>query len=247
MIKKILIILAMLLLMAYLGIAVTTLNARSAAMTCTDVGLIVKDSVNAGFITRKEVETILKKQNIFPVGQPMQNVDLQAIEEVLRNHPLIDQVECFKSPGGTVFAEVSQRIPVLRVITKKGENYYIDNKGAVLPSDTRCVAHLPVVTGNVEKPFVLNNLYPFALFLQKNKFWDAQIEQINVVSGNEIELVPRVGDHIIYLGKLDGYEQKLSRLKEFYRKGLNTVGWNKYERINVEFSNQIICVKKKDK
>ena len=33
-----------------------------------------------------------------------------------------------------------------------------------------------------------------------------------------IELVPRVGDHLVYLGKLDNFEDKLARLKEFYKK-----------------------------
>ena len=84
----------------------------------------------------------------------------------------------------------------------------------------------------------------FGVFLHNNKFWDAQIEQIHVLPDRNIELVPRVGDHLVYLGKLDDFEDKLARLKEFYKKGLNKVGWNKYSRINLEFSNQIICTKR---
>ena len=52
------------------------------------------------------------------------------------------------------------------------------------------------------------------------------------------------GDHLVYLGKLENFEDKLARLKEFYKKGLNRVGWNKYSRINLEFNNQIICTKR---
>ena len=55
---------------------------------------------------------------------------------------------------------------------------------------------------------------------------------------------PGLGDHLVYLGKLENFEDKLARLKEFYKKGLNRVGWNKYSRINLEFSNQIICTKR---
>ena len=55
---------------------------------------------------------------------------------------------------------------------------------------------------------------------------------------------PRVGDHIVYLGKLDQFEDKLDRLKVFYKKALNEVGWNKYSRISLEFNNQIICTKR---
>ena len=51
-------------------------------------------------------------------------------------------------------------------------------------------------------------------------------------------------EHIIFLGKPGDYEEKFERLKIFYKKGLNQVGWNKYSRISLEFSNQIICTKK---
>ena len=90
----------------------------------------------------------------------------------------------------------------------------------------------------------MTDLYKFGVFLHNNKFWDAQIEQIHVLPDQNIELVPRVGDHLVYLGKLENFEDKLARLKEFYKKGLNRVGWNKYSRINLEFSNQIICTKR---
>jgi len=50
----------------------------------------------------------------------------------------------------------------------------------------------------------------------------------------------------VMLPKLDGFERKLERVKAFYERGLNQVGWNKYSRINVEFSNQIICTKREN-
>ena len=105
--------------------------------------------------------------------------------------------------------------------------------------------HLPVVTGHASRSFCTSKLYELGIFLQKDAFWRAQVEQINVVAGNNIEIVPRVGDHIIYLGQLDDYEKKLRRVEKFYTKALNKIGWNKYERINVELSNQIICTKRK--
>ncbi|MDR0659119.1 MAG: cell division protein FtsQ [Mediterranea sp.] len=244
MIKRILLSIMVLVILAYLVAAVTTFNTKP-AVVCQDIGLVIRDSVNAGFITGNEVASILTKHNVHPIGRKAEEVDLKVLEEILIKHPLIDQVECYKTPGGKVCVEITQRVPVLRVFGKNGENYFVDNKGTIMPPEAKCIAHLPVVTGNAEKSFVLTDLYGFALFLQKNNFWNAQIEQINVLKGREIELVPRVGDHIIFLGKMDNYEHKLSRLKEFYQKGLNKVGWNKYERISVEFGNQIICTKKK--
>ena len=72
-----------------------------------------------------------------------------------------------------------------------------------------------------------------------------------------IELVPRVGNHIIYLGNLPEsnilekrekeitafVNKKMKRLENFYKYGLSQAGWNKYSYINLEFDNQIICKK----
>ena len=51
-------------------------------------------------------------------------------------------------------------------------------------------------------------LYTLGAFLQAHPLWDAQIEQINVTQAKELELVQRVGEHIIFLGKPDVYKRQ---------------------------------------
>ena len=245
MIKRILLSIVMLVLIAYLAVAITAFNRKPADQTCRDMELVIKDTAYAGFITKDELKGILQKKGIYPIGKKMGRISTKSLERELSKHPLIDEAECYKTPSGKVCVEVTQRIPILRVMSANGENYYLDNKGTVMPPDAKCVAHRVIVTGNVEKSFAMKDLYKFGVFLQNNPFWEAQIVQINVLPGKEIELVPRVGNHIIYLGKLEHFEDKLKRLKTFYEKGLNQVGWNKYSRISLEFGNQIICTKKK--
>lgn len=245
MIKRILLSIVLLLVLAYLIVAVTAFNRKPAGQVCRDVELVIKDTVYAGFITKKEVAAMLEKKGVSPIGKHLDRIRTKTLEQALSKHPLIDEVECYKTPSGKLCIEVTQRIPILRIMSANGENYYLDNKGTVMPPDAKCVAHRAIVTGNVEKSFAMRDLYKFGVFLQNNPFWEAQIVQINVLPGKEIELVPRVGNHIIYLGKLEHFEDKLKRLKTFYEKGLNQVGWNKYSRISLEFGNQIICTKKK--
>ena len=235
MVKRILLSIVMLMLIAYLGIAITAFNRKPADQTCRDVELVIKDTAYAGFITKEEVKGILQHKGIYPIGKKMERISTKSLERELSKHPLIDEAECYKTPSGKVCVEVTQRIPILRIMSANGETYYLEAK---------CVAHRAIVTGNVEKSFAMKDLYKFGVFLQNNKFWNAQIEQIHVLPDRNIELVPRVGDHLVYLGKLENFEDKLARLKEFYQKGLNQVGWNKYSRINLEFSNQIICTKR---
>ena len=242
--KHLFLTLLILVIIAYLTMSVTVINRKDDGMVCKDIELIVKDSLFTGFLTNKEVVSILKARGISPVGKEMNGIYTDSIEKVLANHPLIDNAECYKTPGGKLFIEIYQRIPLLRVMSANGDNYYIDNKGEIIPSDARCVARKIIVTGNVEKSFACTKLYNFGLFLQDNPFWNSQIEQINVLPKGNIELVPRVGDHIIYLGKLNNYEEKLERLKTFYKNGLNEIGWNKYSRVNIEFNNQIVCTQR---
>ena len=244
MIKRILLSIVLLLVLAYLIVAVTAFNRKPAGQVCRDVELVIKDTVYAGFITKKEVAAMLEKKGVSPIGKHLDRIRTKTLEQALSKHPLIYEVECYKTPSGKLCIEVTQRIPILRIMSANGENYYLDNKGTVMPPDAKCVAHRAIVTGNVEKSFAMRDLYKFGVFLQKNSFWNAQIEQIHVLPDKNIELVPRVGDHVIYLGKLDDFERKLKRVKVFYEKGLNKVGWNKYSRISVEFGNQIICTKR---
>lgn len=243
MIKRVFLFIVLLLVICYLVAAVTLFNRRPAGQVCRDVELVIKDTANAGFVTKSEITALLQKKGIYPVGEKVERIHTKTLEKELNKHPLIDRTECYKTPSGKIRIEVRQRVPILRVMNDKGENYYIDNKGTIMPPDAKCIAHRVIATGNVEKSFAMRDLYKFGVFLQNNKFWDAQIEQIHVLPGRDVELVPRVGNHIIYLGKLENIEQKLERLKVFYEKALNQVGWNKYSRISLEFGNQIICTK----
>ena len=122
-------------------------------------------------------------------------------------------------------------------------NYYLDEKGQPMPLSNSS-ANVAIVTGMADRTFVTKELYELGLFLQSNPLWKAQIQQINITPSKELEMVPRVGDHILFLGKPGNYEQKFGRLEKFYKKGLNQIGWNKYSRISLEFDNQIICTKK---
>ena len=242
--KRIFLTLLMLLILVYLALAVSVLNNKPRAMVCTGVKLDIKDSIYAGFIQQKEVTQLLKKHGLDPAGKRMDEVNTQLVEEQLSTHPLIDGVECYTTPSGLLRIEVSQRIPLLRVMDVQGNNYFVDTKGRKMASNAHCVARLPIATGHISQKMACNELYQFAGFLMQDEFWNAQVEQIHVLKGGVVELVPRVGNHLIYMGQLKGYERKLARLKEFYRKGLNKVGWNKYSRISVEFSNQIICTRR---
>ena len=243
MLKKVFIFLFLILITVYLVIAVTVLNAKPIEQVCAGMELVINDSIDYGFISKREVLRLLNGKKLSPIGKNMNEINTRQLEDELKQHPLIGNAECYRTSSNRIGIEITQRLPILRVMASNGENYYIDDKAHTMPVPNSA-ANVAIVTGQVDKSFAQKELYELGMFLQKHPLWKAQIQQINVTASKELELVPQVGDHIIFLGKPGNYENKFDRLKTFYKKGLNEVGWNKYSRISLEFSNQIICTKK---
>lgn len=114
----------MLLLIAYLVAAVTVFNDKPAHQVCRDMELVIKDTLNAGFVTKNEVAAILQKKGIYPVGKKMDRVHTKTLEKELDKHPLINEAQCYKTPNGKICVEVTQRVPILHIMSSNGENYY---------------------------------------------------------------------------------------------------------------------------
>jgi cell division protein FtsQ len=77
-----------------------------------------------------------------------------------------------------------------------------------------------------------------------NDFWQAQIKQIHVDRNEELILTPLVGNQLIEFGTAENYREKLRNLMAFYEEVLTNSNWNKYERINLKYNNQIIAKKR---
>ena len=109
-----------------------------------------------------------------------------------------------------------------------------------------CEEEINNITSKSSGQYACKVLTKLGNTIVNNKFWRNQIVQVNVLADGTVELVPRVGEHIIYMGYPNGLNEKLARLEKFYRYGLSEAGWNKYSYINLAFENQIICKKKQN-
>ncbi len=243
MFKKIAIISFAVLLAGYILFSIFFLNPKVKENVCKNIDVVIVDTLKSHFIGKKEVENILKQSGIVAVGKNLSEINTGLIENKLEENKLIKKAECYKTPNGTLKIEIFQKMPVLRIMGTSG-NYYVDNEGTIMPSSENFSAYLPLATGYIEKEFATTKLYEFALFLQNNKYWETQIDQIYVHANKDIELIPRIGNFQIILGNLNNYEENLEKLKLFYEKGLNEIGWNKYSVINLKYKNQVVCTKR---
>ena len=224
----------------YLVLAVTAFNNPiERDLVCNNVQVSIEGTVGGGFLTADDVRRTLTEQQLNPVGKCLADVNLRDIEERLEAHELIDEAECYKTQGGSVSIHIRERVPVMRVMAN-GQDYYVDRDGKAL-RNTGYVCNLVVATGSISTDYATRVLAPIGRIIMTDDFWRNQIEQVNVLPDSTIEMVPRVGEHIIYIGQPVGVTRKLERLRKFYQYGLSQAGWNKYSRISVEFNNQIVC------
>lgn len=255
--KKAFFILLDIMLGLYLVIAVTSFNKPDGADgRCTKVAIDISDANNSGFLSAAEIKDILEKKGLYPIDKPMKEIVPRRIEEALKASPFVKTAECYKTKDNHVHISITQRSPIIRIKGNNGSDYYLDDNGGQLPN-SHYTSDLIIATGEISGPFARKYIAPLAKAIMASEMWSNQIVQINVLDDLGIELVPRIGEHIVFMGYLpqnphqaerekaiaEFTDKKLTRLEKFYRYGLSNAGWNKYSYINIEFDNQIICKK----
>lgn len=232
----------------YIAYAMLFLSKPDENEKCVAVELTVKQDEKSAFIDKKDIEDILKAAHVYPAGMLMKDVDTEKIEQLIAKNEFISKVECYKSANGKLCISVEQRIPIIFVAPDGKDSYFVDSQGKIIP-DKGNATNLVVANGDIDEKYASTKLAEFAQFLQGNEFWNDQIEQVYVQKNQKgervVELVPRVGNHVVFVGKLDEYQRKLNKLETFYKKAVKTVGWEKYARVNLEYDGQIICTKRK--
>lgn len=226
----------------YLVVAVWKFADQAEDRTCEGVRVEILDSIPDGFITDEYIRSILTRNKISPEGMKISEVNLEKIEKLMLEESHIERASCYYDAAGKLYIRVVPQQPILHVISQQGEDYYLSSTGLTMPTAGFNV-DLCVATGNITKKFAAEHLLELARFIHDDLFWSEQIEQLHVVSPEQIELYPRVGQHVIDLGNEDNFQEKLHRLRVFYREGLERVGWNKYKKISLAYDDQVVCTK----
>ncbi len=224
---------------AYIITALAFFPDMKKEQVCHDFDISIQDSVSRHFISKSDIRQLLLKKGVMPDNRPFGEIFTQDVEDVAQSAEVIDEAECYKTNEGVVRLRVRQRQPRLRVIGT--ENYYVDADRQLMQASFKTACHVPVVTGDVTHDIAQNELFDFVCWLDDHSFWNAQIEQINMLPNREVELIPRVGGHVILLGQLVDYDSKLEKLQVFYDDGFSKMGWLPYREIDLRFRGQVVC------
>lgn len=259
--KKISLVVVDVALAVYLVMAITSWNKPNERdLICTKVDINIEDENVNGFLNTTEIKNLLTARKLYPLMQHRSEINSRLIEDELRSMPFIKTAQCYIAEDGRATISVTQRTPIVRVKANNGTDYYIDDAGGVLPN-SKYVSDMIIVTGNVNQRYACQYITYLAQTIMADDFWRNQVEQINVLSDRSVELVPRVGDHIINIGPLpdckdvskrpqlieEYVKEKFHRMEIFYRQGLTAAGWDRYSYISLEFANQVVCTKREER
>lgn len=184
-----------------------------------------------------------------PIGQ----LDMERLERVLEEVPFVLDAEAYVDARNRIHIDLVQREPLLRVMDNNGLNYYLDKVGDDIPPSRHYAARVRVANGHLppyevgflgNEKHLLTQVYRLNERLREDPFLDALIEQIYVNKRGEMILSPKIGKQTILFGRYEGVEDKLNRLKTFYREGLPYKGWRAYRSFDLRYDGQVVCVKR---
>jgi len=248
-----------LLLVLYLFITLGMVNAKKQTLPCRAIETQIIDSLSVHFITEKEMTDMILNRYGKILGSPISRVVSGKIEKLISQNPFVARAEVYKDIEGVLHLRILQRHPVARIIRNSKPDVYLDRDGILLKSNQGKPVYVLVVSGYtrlrnnmLNKPVTslpgnhpLQGVYRIAAFIDSTDFWKNQIEQIYINRDGEFWLTPRAGAHRIQFGNADNYKWKFRKLYLLYTYGLNNIGWNQYETINLKYSNQVVCEKRK--
>ena len=232
-----------------LALLVAAVNKKN-IKKCTGIHITITGPGNNFFIDKKDVRSIITKYaGGPPEGKAIEKFDLMAIEKALVKDVWIKKAELFFDNNDVLRASIDEREPIARVFTQNGNSFYIDSSRKMLPLVEKFSARLPVFTGFPTDALVLSrrdsnllkDIKTISLLIQEDPFMMAMIDQVDITAARTFEMVPKIGNQLIVFGDVSGATEKFRKLKLFYKNVIVKTGWGRYNRIDLQYNNQVVA------
>lgn len=238
------------LLIIFLAVLFISVSSYQASQICKELEVNVISGENNAFLTTKQIGKIIQEGYQKPViGVGMMTIDLREVEEALKKSPYIKDAQVAKTFRSKLHIEVTLREPIARVVNMDGTSLYIDKEGIKFPTANRHSSNVPLIRGQFSETVepmdtfrceLIRNAIPVAQFIEKDKFWKAQISEIYITQANELMFYPQISTMYIEFGEPKRIEEKFENMRIFYDQVIKEVGWNKYKGFSVKYRGQII-------
>lgn len=230
-------------------IAFTERRQSSAAINDITIKLVNVDENH--FLEERDIVDLIQldKENL--KGGSLNRVNFKEVEEKIKHESFIKDAQLYSDLKGNLVVRAELRRPIARIIRNDGPDGYIAEDGTLMPVSDKYTARVILISGPYVRQLVkeknLNGsedgkkLAELLNDIREDEFWNAQIAQLDIDSKMRITIFPQVGDERIEFGKPDDVQEKFKKLMIFYKEILPRMGWNKYDRVNLEYEGQIVA------
>ena len=196
---------------------------------------------NAPFVKQETVNKLLIENKKDASSIQKVNLDLNKLETTLNAQEMIERSDVFVSIDGVLKAVVKQKTPIARVFDNSG-SFYIDYEGNRMPLSTNFTARVPLVSGGINKK---NNEDLSDLFrlIYDDAFLKKNIIGIQIMPNGSLKMLNRNFDYQIDFGRMINVERKFKNYKAFFQKAVLDSSLYKYKKIDLRFTEQVVCTK----
>lgn len=219
-------------------------------------GIDIDISKQADFHFVKQTEVKQQVQRYLPAmprQYPFSELPLSDFEEMLEQRAHVASAEVFTGISGHLAVRIRQRKPLVRIINAEQESFYLDEAGERMAFSPDYDAPLLTASGAIQADPTdslsrqaaqqLQAIQQVSRYIRQDSFLRALTGQLYVASNQDIQLVPRIGEQTIVLGRAENLADRFAKLKAFYRKVLPSEGWYTYDQINLKYEKQIVAKK----
>ena len=218
---------------------------------CSDVKIEITGAEKDVFIDEKDVLDLINSNGNVS-GKDLSTIDLKALENAIEKNLWVKNAEMFFDNNQLLHIDIEERTPVARVFTSQGNSFYVDSNALRLPLSEKLSARVPMFTNfpsdkevlSQSDSMILSSVVKMGEYIIADSFWMAQVAQIDITSHGTFEMIPTIGDQLIELGNADDLDSKFDRLYTFYKQAWLQKGMNAYSKIDVQYNNQVVAVKR---
>lgn len=224
---------------------------KQGGAVCKDI-LIELDNLNENhFLDEADILQLIEGSGQPVKGISIDRVPLKELEAKLETDKHIADAQLFGDLKGNLVVNVELRRPVARIVQQDAPDAYIAEDGTVMSMSEKYTSRVLLLSGGYMKTLLEmqdltkkeegQKIMELIAFINEDKFWKAQVAQLDINKDGKITLFPQVTGQRVEFGKAEDIENKFKKLMIFYKEILPQRGWTRYERVNLEYEGQVIA------
>lgn len=216
-----------------------------------DIEINISNVHENHFVEETDIMNLMQVDLAQMKGMSIAKVNFKEIENRIKKDPFIEDAEVYSDLKGNIIVNADLRRPIARIVRNDGPDGYIAEDGTIMPVSDKFTPRVVLISGQYVRTLLSQrnilfleqgkNIMEMLNMIQEDDFWKAQIAQLDIDGKGKVSIIPQVGDESIQFGYAEDLEVKFRKLNIYYKEILPRVGWNKYNKVNVEFEGQIVA------